>query len=274
VGANYFSTLGIPVLRGREITAGDVARGLRVCVINNAMARFFFGDANPIGYHVTDEYPTTRETYEIVGVVADSRGQQLRGEVRPRFYANIAVPIGDVSRLHVLLRTRGEPGALAEPVRRAIAEVDRALPVTLRPVTEQIDRRLVTERTLAYLASFFGALALLLSAIGLYGVLSYAVSRRTGEIGLRMALGARAGNVVWMVWRETLWMVVAGIAAGLPCALLAARLLSNRLYGLTPADPVSIAAALGVILVTAALAGYAPAARATRVDPIVALRDE
>jgi predicted permease len=274
VGADYFRTLGIPVLRGREITAEDVARRLRVCVINETMARFFFPDRNPIGHHVTDEYPTTRETYEIVGVVADARTHWLRGEVPRRFYANLAVPIGDMSRLSILVRTSGETGSLMETVRRSVAEVDRALPVTIVPVTEQIDRRLVTERLIAYLAASFGGLALVLSAIGLYGVMSYAVSLRTNEIGLRMALGAERRGVVWMVLRETFTVAGIGAAVGVPAAMLAARLLASQLFGLTPTDPLSISATLAVITLAAALAGYLPARRASRVDPIVALRDE
>ena len=275
VGAGYFSTLGIPLLRGREISADDMTRGASVCVINQSMASFFFADADPIGRHITDEYPTTRVTCEIVGVAADVRDHRLRGRQERRFYASIAHPIGTVQEATFILRTTGKPADAAAAVRRALAEVDRALPiVAMRTVTEQIDRRVVADRMMAQLSGFFGALALVMAAIGLYGVMSYSVTLRTNEIGLRMALGAGEGQVLSMVLREVLWLVAVGVAIGLPCAMAAARLLAGRLFGLSPADPSTIALAILVILAAAAFAGYLPARRAARVDPMTALRNE
>jgi len=275
VGPAYFSTMGIPLLHGREIDAADAAHGSQVCVVNDAFAKYFFPDSDPIGKHVTDEYPTTRETYEIVGVVADAREHGITQPDRPRFYANLAHPIGTVENVTVLIAGIGEPGSLSTSVRAAIADADRGLPVLMiRTVNEQIDRRLATRRLVADLASFFGALALAMAGIGLYGVMSYSMSRRTSEIGIRMALGASATGVLRMVLAETIRLVAIGIAAGLPCALAASRLLASQFFGLSWGDPGTIAIAVLMILCTTLLAGYVPARRAARIDPMNALRTD
>ena len=272
-GPDYFKTVGIPLLRGREIDAADAARGAQVCLVNEAFAKFFFANSDPIGRHVTDEYPTTRETYEIIGVVADAKEHSVGEKPRPRFYANIFHPIGTVEHVTFLLRTSRDPAGVIGAVRRTIAAVNRTLPVlSIRSLEEQIDRRLTTQRLLAELALFFGALALLMAAIGLYGVMSYSISRRTGEIGVRMALGASTRGVIWMVLRETLRLVAIGVAIGLPCALALGRLIANRLFGLTPSDPLTIALAILIILVATMMAGFVPAHRASRIDPMQALR--
>ena len=275
VGPAYFSTLGIPLLRGREIDAADAAHGSQVAVVNESFAKFFFADSDPIGKHVTDEYPTTRETYEIVGVAADAREHGPSETKRARFYANLFHPIGTVDGATFLLNGWGDPGNLISAVRRSIADVDRGLPLlNLRTVNEQIDRRLVTQRLMADLSAFFGGLALLMAAIGLYGVMSYSMSRRTGEIGIRMALGASQTGVLRMVLRETFRLVALGVAIGLPCALAAARLIANRLFGLTWADPSTLALAILTIFCVTLLAGYIPARRAARIDPMAALRND
>ena len=194
VGPDYFSTLGIPLLQGREITVADAVRRSQVCVVNESFASRFFPNSNLIGHHVTDEYPTTRETYEIVGIVADAREQrpnQMRG---PRFYGNIHHPIGTVDDVTFLLNMPGEPSAVASAVRHSLQQIDRNLPILgLRTINEQIDRLLITERLIAQLAAFFGLVALLMAAIGLYGVISYSMNRRKSEIGIRLALGASEG---------------------------------------------------------------------------------
>jgi predicted permease len=275
VGPNYFSTVGIPLLRGREIDAADAAHATQVCVINQAFARRFYPNSDPIGKHIRDEYPTTRETYEIVGIVGDARENGLTSRVRPRFYATLFHPIGTVWAVTLLLNATGEPGSVVPGVRRALAEVDRALPVlNVRTVVEQIDRRLIAQRLIAELAAFFGSVALLLAAIGLYGVMSYSMTRRTSEIGIRMALGASIRSVLWMVLRETLLLVAIGVAIGLPCALASGRLIASKLFGLTPADPSTIALAIAIIFTATALAGYIPARRASKIDPMTALRVE
>ena len=275
VGPDYFRTLGIPLLLGREINADDAARGTPVCVINKSFARHFFPGSVAIGKHITDEYPTTRETFEIVGVVADSREHWPNEEKRPRFYANLTHPIGSVETVTFLLNSSGDPASIGPAVRQSIRQIDPSLPVlSLRTLNEQIDRHLTMERLIAQLAAFFGAVALFMAAMGLYGVMSYSISRRTGEIGLRMALGASGTSVIAMVLGETLRIVAIGITIGLPCALALGRLISSRLYGVTAADPTAIAMTTLMILTAAALAGYMPARRASRVDPMVSLRHD
>jgi predicted permease len=273
VGPDYFKTLGIPVLEGREIDAADVTRGTPVCVINESFMRRFFPNSDAIGRHITDEYPTTRETFEIIGVVTDSREHRPNEEKRPRFYSTLSHPIGAVEEVTFLLRSSGDPANVASAVRQSIRQIDPSIPIlSLRTVNEQIDRRLITERLVAQLATFFGVVALLMAAIGLYGVVSYSISRRTSEIGIRMALGASGTRVIWMVLGETLRMVAIGVAVGLPCAIAISRLISSRLYGLTAADPMSFVTAMLIVLTAAFLAGYVPARRAARIDPMVSLR--
>ncbi|HEY3741296.1 MAG TPA: ABC transporter permease [Bryobacteraceae bacterium] len=275
VGANYFRTLGIPMLRGREISESDVARGLPVCVVNETFVRQFYPDSDPIGRHVTDEYPTTRETFEIIGVSANSKEHLPNERVRPRFYPNLAHPIGSVESVTFLVRSTGDPAGVASMVRRQIAQVDANLPITaLRTIEDQIDRRLLMQRLMAGLAAFFGAVALFMAAIGLYGVVSYSVSRRQAEIGIRMALGASRGRVIRMVLSEAFTMVVIGAAIGLPVALMAGRLIASRLYRLTSADPLAIVMATGTILSAALLAAYVPARRASRTDPVNSIKSE
>jgi predicted permease len=275
VGADYFKTLKIPVLRGREIDSADAARSATVCMINESFLRRFFPGLDAIGKHITDEYPTTRETFEIIGVVADSKEHSPDEKMEPRFYANIFHPIGTVGEVTFLLRSSGEPGSVASETRKLLRQFDSNLPIqSIRTVNQQLERRLITERLVADLAAFFGGLALLMAAIGLYGVMSYSMTRRTNEIGIRMALGASATGVMRMVLSETLWMVAIGIVIGLPCGVGVARIISSRLYGVTAADPFSIATAIFIILVSALLAGYVPAHRASRIDPMISLRHE
>ncbi len=275
VGPDYFKTLGIPLLQGREINADDAARGTPVCMINESFAQRFFPDGVALGKHITDEYPTTRETFEIVGVVADSREHWPSERKQPRFYANLMHPIGTVETVTFLLNSAGDPGSIGLAVRQSIRQIDPTLPtLSLRTVNEQIDRLLIMERLVAQLAGFFGVVALFMAAIGLYGVMSYSISKRTGEIGIRMALGASGPSVIGMVLGETLRIVAIGILIGLPCALALGKLISSRLYGLTAADPTAIALATMIILTSATLAGYVPGRRASKIDPMVSLRHE
>ena len=276
VGPDYFSTLGIPLLRGREeSTQRTSLHGSPVCVINESFARYFFAGSDPIGKHVTDEYPTTRETFEIIGVAADAKEHSVAEPGRPRFYGNLAHPIGTIEGGNFLLSSSGDPNAMMSAVRQAIASVDRGLPVpVMRSVNDQIDRRLVTQRLIADLSACFGALALLMAAVGLYGVMSYSMSRRTSEIGLRMALGATEGSVLWLVLRETVGLALAGVAVGLPCGLVAASLVAHQLFGLAPTDPVTILLAISILMAVTVLAGYIPSRREARVDPLAALRCE
>ncbi len=275
IGADYFRTLGIPLLRGREVNPSDMAQGAQVCVVNESFLHKFFAGMDAIGRHVTDMYPTTRETFEIVGVVADSKEHRPNEKRYPRFYSNIAHPIGTVKSVTYLLDTARNPATVVSAVRESLRKLDRNLTIlSLRTVNQQIDRRLITQRVVADLGGFFAFVALFMAAIGLYGVMSYSMTRRTNEIGIRMALGASGRGVRRMVLGETLWMVAIGIAAGLPCAFAVARLISSRLYGLATIDPLSITAAISVVLISGVLAGYVPAYRASRIDPMLSLRHD
>ena len=273
IGPRYFSTLGIPLLAGREPDAADALRGTPVCVINRTFAERFYPGMNPIGRHITDEYPTTRETYEIVGIAADAREHNPDERPQPRFSATLFHPIGTVQVVTFLIRGFGDSAALAPAVRETIASVDPTVRImTLGTLQERLERRVFSRRILAELSAFFGALALLMAAIGLYGVMAYSITRRTSEIGLRMALGASRESILRMVLREALLLVAWGVALGLPCAYAAARLLGNLLFGVSPADPVTFSAVAAVILASAVAAAFFPAWRAMRVDPLTALR--
>jgi predicted permease len=275
IGPHYFRTLGIPLRRGRDLDETDAARGSAVCVINESFAKFYFGDANPLGRHITDEYPTTRTTYEIVGVVADARQASLSGKQERRFFGNLFHPIGRVEHVALMVRTSGDPRSAVNAVRSAVNGLNSSIPVlAVRTVNEQMGRRLVTQRWVAELAGFFGGLALIMAGVGLYGVMSYSVSRRVSEIGLRMALGASQRDVLAMVLRETMMLVAIGIAIGLAVALAAGRLLQSALEGVRTSDPLAIGTAVAVITAAAIFAGYVPARRAARIDPMNALRSD
>jgi predicted permease len=275
VGADYFKTLRIPLLLGREIDSSDAERATQVCVINEAFAREFYPGVNPIGRHITDLYPTTIETFEIVGIAGNAREHHPREAFKPRFYSNLAHPIGAVNGVTFLLSASGDPEAVAPSARRAVRQVDPALPVLrVETIDEALNRRLTTANMLARLATFFGFIAVFMAAVGLSGVISYSIARRTSEIGIRMALGASRLGVLRMVLSEALTMVVVGLAIGLPCALASGRFVATRLFGLKPSDPTSIAAAICVILVMALLGAYIPARRASRIDPAISLRQE
>lgn len=268
VGPDYFSTLGIPLLQGREITERDQPSRNKVCVINEVFARQFFAGRNPLGMHVN--------RYEIVGVARDSRNRNLRDEIEPRFYVPAGQPADVPPRfITFAVRTVAEPSSVLAGVRQAILAEDPNLPVTAAStLTELIDRQMVQDRMLARLSMAFGIVALLLAALGLYGVLSYGVARRTSEIGIRKALGAQHGAVMRMILRETGLLLVLGLIAGVALSAAGIRFITSRLYGLAPTDPVALGAAITVLAGVALLAAWLPAYRASRVDPLVALRYE
>jgi predicted permease len=268
VGPDYFSTLGVPLLLGREITERDRPSSNKVCVINEAFANRFFAGRNPLGRRV--------DNYEIVGVARNSRSRSLREEIDPGFYVPAAQPTDVPPRfITFTVRTAAGPSAVLADVRRAILSEDSNLPITAASaLTELVDNQMVQDRLLARLSMAFGIVALLLSAIGLYGVLSYGVARRTNEIGIRKALGAQHSAVMVMILRETGVLLLAGLAAGTFLSAAAARFIASRLYGLAPADPAAIGSAVAMLAAVALLAAWVPARRASRVDPLVALRFE
>ncbi|MGC4056062.1 MAG: ABC transporter permease [Paludibaculum sp.] len=276
VGPDYFATIGVPILMGRDIGPQDTATSAKVCVINETMAKFYFGGANPLGKHVTDEFPDTRETFEIVGVARDDRDHGLQGTIHRRFFIPFYQGLGGTPpAANFEIRTFADPNSMMSTLRREVEQTDRSLPIlSLRVLEELIDQNLTQQRLIAKLSTFFGGLAMLLASIGLYGVLSYSIARRTNEIGIRMALGAQSRRVLGMVLRETLIVVAAGIAVGVPAALGLTRFVSSQLYGLEASDPLTIAAACLLLAAVAMGAGWLPARRAARVDPIIALRYE
>ncbi len=275
VAPRYFEIVGIPIQTGRDLTAADRKGAARVAVVNRALVDAYLPGTNPIGRHITVLGDEGEEStlYEIVGVAANSRDHELRGAVPPRFFSAI-LQADDVPGLNLEVRT-ARPDALKEPVKRAILAAFPYLPIDdIDPLTTSLAEQIGDERMVARLSAIFGLLGLALAAIGLYGVVSYATTRRTHELGLRMALGAQRRGVLWMVLRETLLLAVAGIALGVPAALAASRAVASRLYGLSPTDPATLALATAILLGVALLAGMIPGGRATRVDPVQALRYE
>jgi ABC-type antimicrobial peptide transport system permease subunit len=246
-----------------------------VTVINETFAKRFFDGRNPIGLHVTQTYANKKKTYQVVGVVQDSRQNRLRGEIEHRFYVPATQPAAEINAVTFAIRPAPNASGVMAAVRRVVNEAEPAMVITsARTVTESVDRRLVQDRLLAQLSIAFGAVALLLAALGLYGVLSYGVARRTNEIGIRKALGAQHGTVMAMILRETGWLLVLGLVAGSALAAAALRLITSRLYGLETTDPVAFASAIVLLSIVAGLATWLPARRASRVDPLVALRYE
>jgi predicted permease len=274
VGPNYFSTIGIPVLMGRDVQPQD-SIGSKVCWINQTMAKYYFGTESPIGRHMRDEYPEDRQDLEIIGVVADAKYNSLRAETPRRFYAPFFNPVEVSTQAAFEVRYNGESAPVIASLRELVRQTDATLdPLAIHTIPEQIDQRLVRDRLTARLSTFFGSLALLLACIGLYGVLSYTVSQRTSELGIRMALGAQRGNVLWIILREALTVTIIGAAVGLATALAATKVLASMLYGLTARDPATLIGAAVILLAVATLAATLPAWRASRTDPITALRYE
>jgi predicted permease len=276
VGPEYFSSLGIPLLRGREIGRRDSAASTSVCVINAAMAKDFFAKVDPIGKHIKDLFPGSTAQFEIVGVAQDVRDHSLRGNIPRRFYVPVTHPLPRTpDGLNFEVRTMAEPGSVTSAIRAKLHDIDKSIPVVnVRTLNELVDRRLVQERIISQLSTFFAVLALVLASIGLYGVLSYGVARRTNEIGIRIAIGAAQRTVIWMILRETLVLVVIGAAIGIGGAIALARLVASRMFGVSTADPLSIAAAGLTLVAVAMFAACFPAMRASRVDPMQALRVE
>jgi predicted permease len=244
----------------------------KVAIINEAAARKLFPDGDVLGRRIGGSFEKSNE-FEIVGVVPDTKYASVRDPGQPTMYR--CAFQGPARSLNVVLRTVGDPLAMTETVRAAMREVDPTLPIQrFTSQTEQISLRFAQERLFATAYTAFGALALLLAGIGLFGLMSYNVARRTSEIGIRMALGAQRGTVVGMVMRESMLLVGIGVALGLAAALWAGRFVKSVLYGLSANDPITIAVAVALIAVVSALAGYLPARRASNVDPMEALRQQ
>jgi predicted permease len=270
----YDTALGLHLLAGRWFTDRDTFDAPKVAVVNESFARRYFGNGVAVGRRFgrgTD--PTTKIDIEIIGVVNDTRYESLRDEIPNLFY--MCAPQLDQGSMWYYVRTARNPETAMSAVRAALRELEPNLPVTnFKTLDRQMDESLVTERMIAMLSSAFGALATLLAVIGLYGVMAFLVTRRAREIGIRMALGAQSSNVLWLVMREVLVLVAAGIAVGAPAAIALASLVRTQLYGVEPSDPLSLL--LGTLLLAGVslLAGYIPARRAANYDPVRVLRWE
>ena len=276
-GPKYAETLGMPLLRGREIEVRDTVAAPRIAVVNSTFAERYFKDQNPIGRTFTfDDDTDGGATIEIVGVVGDIKSDDAREKPEATVYRPILqIPEQGAFSCTIHIRTLSDPTPLTPQVRQMINQIDDKLPIFgVTTLNEQLRDNLNQERLIAQLVSFFGALALMLACIGLYGVMAHGVARRTSEIGIRMALGARGGNIAWMILRETLYLVLAGLVLGVPAALIGARLISTQLFGLSPTDPLTLIGAAIVLAMVAMLAGYLPARRASRINPLNALRYE
>ncbi|HYL77562.1 MAG TPA: ABC transporter permease [Bryobacteraceae bacterium] len=271
IGPGYFTNIGIPILLGRDMSERDLPGAPRVVIINDTMAKFYFHGGNPIGKHVK----AGQFLLEIVGVVHDATDHDFHEPAVRRYYVSYFQPIDGITTANFEIRTMGNPVAVLPALRTEVQAVNRNLSVlSIKEVKELMDASVVQERLIAKLAAFFGFLAVALAAIGLYGVMSYGVSRRTNEIGLRMALGARGTNVIGMILREVLALIAAGLIVGIAAAGASTRLVKSLLYGLTPTDPAMFVAAAAVLAVVGVLAGYFPARRAAGIDPMAALRHE
>jgi predicted permease len=266
----YFSALHIPLLAGRDFGPQDTATSQRVAIISERMARTMFPKGNPIGRHYS---LGDKDKTEVIGIVKDVKFLSLQEDPETLDYVPATqhpMYLGDF-----VVRYTGDFSSVSSAVRRTIHDIDRTLPITdVTTMDEWVARSITDQRVVAQLSTFFGLLAIFLSAIGIYGLMSYVVSRRTNEIGIRMALGAERMHVRWLVLREVLALVAIGIAIGVPAALLSSRLVASMLFGLKATDSASLLSAVAVMLAIAALAGYLPARRASRVDPMVALRYE
>jgi predicted permease len=271
VSPDYFKTMEMRLMSGRGFTERDNETAPKVVVINETAVLKYFANENPLGLRFGQSVEQSGQL-EIVGVLRDAKYNSVRDEIPPTMYVP-ALQGRPATVFHV--RTAGDPAVTIGAIREAVRQIDPELPlIDLATQAEQIDKNLSQERAFAQAYSMFGALALLLASIGLFGLMSYSVARRTNEIGIRMALGARSEDVLRLVMGESMRLVSVGVVLGLVATLAAGRLVSSVLFGLAPSDAVTMAAAAMVMIAVSALAGFLPARRAARVDPLVALRAE
>jgi macrolide transport system ATP-binding/permease protein len=277
VGSTFFETMEIPIVAGRALDKRDVEGAPIAAVVNQVFAEKYFHGQNPVGRHFGLGGKLNATDIEIVGVARTARYNSLKREIPPVTYiAWIQAPKSrQLGQMIFELRATGNPLALANTVRQIVHEVGPQVPVAdMTTQSRRIDQTISQERTFAQLCACFGALALLMACVGLYGTMAYAVARRTGEIGIRMALGATRRRVVWMILREVAVLSAFGLLAGLAAAYQTTAFLKSFLFGVKPNDPLAIGASVAILIACALLAGYLPAFRASRIDPMVALRNE
>ena len=276
VGQEFLSVMGIPLIAGRAFTPQDANSPQQIAVVNQVLARKFFPGRDPIGQRFSMDGPETKDRtwLEIVGVCADTRYAHLR-EDPPPLHFDLYRQAKEVGGVTYIVRTRMKSEAIVPSLRAAVQKIDRDLPLMdVRTQRQQIDVTMLQERIFAVLTAAFGILALALACVGLYGIMAYTVSLRTNEIGIRLALGARRGQVRGMVLREACWLAASGVIAGLAVAIGLGQLVKSMLYGLRPTDPASLLGSAWLLLSVAMLAGWIPAMRASRVEPMEALRHE
>jgi putative ABC transport system permease protein len=272
ISRGYFAAIGIPILRGRPFDRRDRLDSLRVALVNEAFVRKYSSEEDPIGRVILGDWANPKPT-EIIGVVGDIRHNALTAEPWPTvFLAQSQVP-GYYT--YIVVRTAMDPKQMAAAVRREVRQVDPRQPVAdVQPMAQYVSSALARPRLYAILLGAFASLALLLAAVGLYGLMAYAVSRRTHEIGVRMALGAQPRDMLRSMLSDSARLAVAGLAVGVACAIALSRLVAKLLYGVTPGDPMTYAGVVTLLGSVALIATWIPARRASRVDPVVALRYE
>jgi macrolide transport system ATP-binding/permease protein len=275
---DFFQTMQIPVVLGRAFNDRDQPGSQAVAVVSEAYVKRNFSDRNPLGQHIviSRRPPLENRDVEIVGVAKNARYGDLKGEFRDIAY----LPFNQgsyfpVEEMTFALRTSGDPLRYVSTVRAIVTQADARVPVTdVKTQAAQIDQIMNQEIIFARLCTAFAILALLIACVGLYGTMSYTVARRTGEIGIRMALGAQRGAIVWMVLRQTLVLAVVGLAIGVPAALSISRFIQSFLFGVKPNNPAALALEIAILLSAVLVAGYVPARKASRTDPITAVRHE
>ena len=272
VDAQFFRTMRIPVLKGRTFTDSESPNAQPIAVVNKTFAERVFKTDDPIGRRFKMSGRPGAPEFEIVGLVADAVYTNLRDEIPPTVYLSYLQE--PVNAMTFEVKTSGDPLDLVPSIRHAVSELDANVPLfDIRTQSMQVQHSLRRERLFAGLAAMLGTIALLLSAIGLYGLMAASVTRRTAEIGIRMALGAERRTVGWMVLRQSLSLVAAGLAIGIPAALMSTHTVESLLFGLSPSDPAVLVFAALILTLVSAVAAYIPARRAARVDPVVALRN-
>jgi macrolide transport system ATP-binding/permease protein len=275
VGPEFFKTMQIPILAGREIEEHDQTGSLPVAVVSELFAKANFGDQNPLGQHLDMTGGPTPRDMEIVGVSKNARYGGLKHVIPPVVYIPYNQGFPQPREMVYALRTAGDPLAYVKTVREIVRQADARVPLSdVRTQVVDIDQTINQEITFAKLCTAFAALALTIACVGLYGTMSYKVARRTGEIGIRMALGAQRGAVVWMVLREVLVLAAVGLLTSVPLTLATSKLIESFLFGMKPNDPLALSLAVTILVSAALVAGYLPARKASRIDPMIALRHE